>query len=44
VAGTLPDSGAVEPGTVGVEPGEVTTAEAPHVEHVPIKKKGSRKR
>jgi ribonuclease E len=38
-AGTLPETGVVEPGTVGVEPGE------PHeVAHVPIKKKGSRKR
>lgn len=52
VTGTLPDSGAVEPGTADVEPGLGTPAaddaepgaEAPHVEHVPIKKKGSRKR
>ncbi len=46
-AGTLPESGVVEPGTAGVEPGEPVdgaSAEAPHVEHVPIKKKGSRKR
>ena len=46
-AGTLPESGAVEPGTVGVEPGEANaepTSEAHAVEHVPIKKKGSRKR
>ncbi len=46
-AGTLPDNGVVEPGTAGVEPGEPgegAPAEAPHVEHVPIKKKGSRKR
>ena len=46
-AGTLPESGVVEPGTVGVEPGERgrrADAEAPAVEHVPIKKKGSRKR
>ncbi len=42
-AGTVPDSGAVEPGTVGVEPG-AAAADAPVVEHVPIKKKGSRKR
>ena len=32
-------SGLVEPGT-----GEVESGETPHVEHVPIKKKGSRKR
>ena len=51
VTGTLPESGLVEPGTAGVEPGHdaVETAaevdgEAPVVEHVPIKKKGSRKR
>ena len=46
-AGTLPETGVVEPGTVGVEPGESgdsASAEAPTVEHVPIKKKGSRKR
>jgi ribonuclease E len=58
-AGTLPESGVVEPGTVDAEPGVGTPlaeaaapteapAEAPaevhHVEHVPIKKKGSRKR
>ena len=45
-AGTPPQTGAVEPGTVGVEPGEPdgASAEAPTVEHVPIKKKGSRKR
>ncbi|MBS2937264.1 Rne/Rng family ribonuclease [Nocardioides sp. J2M5] len=52
VAGTLPESGAVEPGTAGVEPGgaaasdgaEAPAAEASSVEHVPIKRKGSRKR
>ncbi|HEV2798333.1 MAG TPA: hypothetical protein VGV65_11995, partial [Nocardioides sp.] len=46
-AGTLPGSGAIEPATAGGEPGETleaASAEAPHVEHVPIKKKGSRKR
>lgn len=49
-AGTLPESGRVEPGTSGVEPGAVpdpTAADGtlePHVEHVPIKKKGARKR
>ncbi len=46
-AGTPPQTGVVEPVTVDVEPGEpggVTSAEAPTVEHVPIKKKGSRKR
>jgi ribonuclease E len=50
--GTVPDSGAVEPGTVVVEqgsdavaePGAEPAAEAPVVEHVPIKKRGSRKR
>ncbi len=54
VAGTLPESGRVEPGTSGVElggePGVVPDPSAtdagsePHVEHVPIKKKGARKR
>ncbi len=39
-AGTVPETGVVEPGTVDMEPG----ADAPVVEHVPIKKKGSRKR
>jgi ribonuclease E len=48
-AGTPPQSGLVEPGTAGVELGEpasadAPSAEAPTVEHVPIKKKGSRKR
>ena len=62
-AGTPPESGVVEPGTVDAEPGLGTPlaeagapngtpdaahadghAEAPAVEHVPIKKKGSRKR
>ncbi len=38
-AGTVPGTGVVEPGTADSEPGE-----APVVEHVPIKKKGSRKR
>ena len=47
VTGTLPESGLVEPGTAGVEPGHDAVevdGEAPVVEHVPIKKKGSRKR
>ncbi|WP_322919727.1 Rne/Rng family ribonuclease [Nocardioides renjunii] len=58
VAGTLPTSGAVEPGTVDVEPGTQAdgstdgavdgsadgSADAPVIEHVPIKKKGARKR
>ena len=45
VAGTAPESGVVEPGTVCVEPGSTDEAgDAPLVEHVPIKKKGSRKR
>ena len=51
-AGTVPASGVVEPGTVDVEPGVDPGAgpgaesgvDAPIVEHVPIKKKGSRKR
>jgi ribonuclease E len=54
-AGTVPESGVVEPGTVDAEPGVGTPlaeaaapteahTEAPTVEHVPIKKKGSRKR
>lgn len=43
VAGTLPESGRVEPGTSDVEPGDEAGSE-PHVEHVPIKKKGARKR
>jgi hypothetical protein len=35
----------VEPGTAGVEPGAGEPAcDAPVVEHVPIKKKGARKR
>ncbi|WP_299924795.1 Rne/Rng family ribonuclease [uncultured Nocardioides sp.] len=54
--GTAPASGVVEPGTAGLEPGadgqpsaqpELSSGgpgEAPVVEHVPIKKKGSRKR
>jgi ribonuclease E len=55
-AGTVPESGVVEPGTVDAEPGVGTplaveaetgvdgASSAPVVEHVPIKKKGSRKR
>ena len=38
-AGTVPGTGVVEPGTADSEP-----VDAPVVEHVPIKKKGSRKR
>jgi ABC-type Fe3+/spermidine/putrescine transport system ATPase subunit len=37
-----PDTGQVEPGTVDAEPG--TGASLTAVEHVPIKKKGSRRR
>ena len=37
--GEPPANGAVEPGTADAESGEV-----PVIEHVPIKKKGSRKR
>ncbi len=45
LAGTAPEFGAVEPGTVTLEPGATdAAADAPMVEHVPIKKKGSRKR
>jgi ribonuclease E len=56
VAGTLPASGRVEPGTSDVElggpvgvpdqaPGEASEHDSePHVEHVPVKKKGARKR
>ncbi len=48
VAGTRPETGAVEPGTAELEPGAVAVdgeaSEASLVEHVPIKKKGSRKR
>ena len=40
--GAPADTGQVEPGTVDAEPG--TTASVTTVEHVPIKKKGSRKR
>jgi ribonuclease E len=40
--GAIADTGQVEPGTVDAEPG--TTASVTAVEHVPIKKKGSRKR
>ena len=44
-AGTPPGSGLVEPGTADVELGaEPAAADAPSVEHVPIKKKGARKR
>lgn len=43
VTGTLPESGRVEPGTSDVEHGDEAGSE-PHVEHVPIKKKGARKR
>jgi ribonuclease E len=39
--GAPPVDGIVEPGTGDAEPG---SEEHPHVEHVPIKKKGSRKR
>ena len=43
--GAPPEHGAVEPGTAVTEPGaEVDDADAHPVEHVPIKKKGSRKR
>ncbi|WP_210502631.1 Rne/Rng family ribonuclease [Nocardioides xinjiangensis] len=46
--GTVPVSGVVEPGTVAVEPAhapvEESAVDAPAVEHVPIKKKGTRKR
>ncbi|PUA80901.1 Rne/Rng family ribonuclease [Nocardioides currus] len=55
VAGQRPESGLVEPGTAGLEPGPDSDdvpageqadehADEPHVEHVPIKKRGSRKR
>ena len=40
--GAIADTGHVEPGTVDAEPG--TGASLTAVEHVPIKKKGSRKR
>ena len=56
-AGTVPQTGVVEPGTAGLEPGTGAPSgeavapapvdgadETPVVEHVPIKKKGSRKR
>jgi ribonuclease E len=44
--GAPPQHGAVEPGTAVAEPGHdaASTDEDHHVEHVPIKKKGSRKR
>jgi hypothetical protein len=43
--GQPPTSGTVEPGTVDVERGD-TQAPIPenHVEHVPIKRRGTRKR
>jgi ribonuclease E len=47
VTGERPETGLVEPGTADVELGLDTDAahdEAPHVEHVPIKKRGTRKR
>jgi len=47
VAGRLPETGLIEPGTADVEPGtdpDGVHGEAPHVEHVPIKKRGTRKR
>ena len=40
--GAIADTGQVEPGTVDTEPG--TSASLTAVEHVPIKKKGSRRR
>jgi len=40
--GGIAETGQVEPGTVDAEPG--TGASVTTVEHVPIKKKGSRKR
>ncbi|QBX54297.1 Rne/Rng family ribonuclease [Nocardioides seonyuensis] len=43
VAGSSPTTGQVEPGTATVEPGVAGDDAAP-VEHVPIKKKGPRKR
>jgi len=45
--GAPPAHGVVEPGTAAAEPGpdsDAHAAEEHHVEHVPIKKKGSRKR
>jgi ribonuclease E len=47
VAGRLPETGFIEPGTADIEPGtgaDGVHGEAPHVEHVPIKKRGTRKR
>jgi ribonuclease E len=38
--GSPVDHGAVEPHHVTVEPGVDAAAEEPHVEHVPIKRKG----
>ena len=40
--GGIAETGQVEPGTVDTEPG--TSASLTAVEHVPIKKKGSRRR
>jgi ribonuclease E len=43
--GSPPETGLVEPGTADVEPGlESADQPAPEIEHVPVKKKGSRKR
>ena len=42
--GAPPVDGTVEPGTAEFEPAAPAVEEPPHVEHVPIKKKGSRKR
>ncbi|MBB3043535.1 Rne/Rng family ribonuclease [Nocardioides soli] len=42
--GAPPVDGTVEPGTAEFEPAAPAAEEPPHVEHVPIKKKGSRKR
>ncbi|WP_028636264.1 ribonuclease E/G [Nocardioides sp. URHA0032] len=44
--GAPPVDGAVEPGTAAAEPGSEPDVDGdhPHIEHVPIKKKGSRKR
>ncbi|WP_310526803.1 Rne/Rng family ribonuclease [Nocardioides sp.] len=42
-AGRVPQTGIEEPGTADVEPG-VDPDDAPHIEHVPIKKRGTRKR
>jgi hypothetical protein len=43
--GVPPATGLVEPGTGDLEPGpEAPGQPAPEVEHVPVKKKGARKR